>query len=239
MPTLSVLLDVQELDRTGDRLREQRRTLPERTLLDACEARAAELGARHLELLERRAGLGRRERDLAAEVAQLAAKAHQVEDRLYSGTIRAPKELEAHQEELRLLREKQGTREDGEMGLLEEIEALEREIAENREARQDTDDEARALRAAITASETEIDRRLAALAEQRTQLAIAISDEILAAYEGVRARPRLRGKGAARLADGTCGGCKVTLPMQERHRLEARPEDALIHCPHCGRVLVR
>jgi len=125
------------------------------------------------------------------------------------------------------------------MGLLEGIEALETEMAENREARQGADDEARALRAAIADSETEIDRRLAALAEERSRLAASFSAEILAAYEGVRARPRLRGRGAARLAGGTCEGCKVTLPVQERRRLEACPEDALIHCPHCGRVLVR
>jgi pimeloyl-ACP methyl ester carboxylesterase len=39
--------------------------------------------------------------------------------------------------------------------------------------------------------------------------------------------------------DGVCGGCRVKLPRIEFGKMKAAPEDALISCPGCGRVLVR
>jgi predicted nucleic acid-binding Zn-ribbon protein len=41
------------------------------------------------------------------------------------------------------------------------------------------------------------------------------------------------------MTDGGCGGCRMRLPVIEYNRMKAEPEDALIACTHCGRVLVR
>ena len=162
-----------------------------------------------------------------------------MEDTLYSGTLTATKELEAHQEELRVLREKQSELEENEMEILEQIEELEAETAANRESRQACDADAAALEAAIAKAEGEIDGELAKLAERRGGPAGGLPAPVLADYDRLRGRERLRGRAAAELAGGVCGGCRVKLPVLENSRIQAEAWDAVVHCTGCGRLLVR
>jgi predicted nucleic acid-binding Zn-ribbon protein len=52
-------------------------------------------------------------------------------------------------------------------------------------------------------------------------------------------RRKLGGVGAARLVNGRCSGCHLTLPATELDRIRREPPEALIRCDQCGRVLVR
>jgi predicted nucleic acid-binding Zn-ribbon protein len=236
---LSQLLDVQILDLESDRLKVRREGMPEREALEQSRARGGALDESHLAMLEAREALSRAEREISGEVAALAARAKEVEETLYSGSISAPKELESLQEEIRLLREKQSGLEEREMGLLEEIDRAENEIADNRAARDQTEDERRGLETMIHKAESEIDAELARLAEQALETRAAIPAEILDAYDGRRSRPRLAGRAAAPLAEGSCGGCHMQLPRLDYDRMKAEPADTLLLCVHCGRVLVR
>jgi predicted nucleic acid-binding Zn-ribbon protein len=236
---LSQLLDVQILDLEIDRLKVRREEMPEREALKQSRARGGALDEIHVAMLEAREALGRAEREISGEVAALAARANEVEQTLYSGSISAPKELESLQEEIRLLREKQSGLEEREMELLEEMDRAENEINENRTARDQTEDEAKGLEATIHDAEGEIDAELARLAEQALEKRASIPAEILDAYDGRRSRPRLAGRAAAPLAEGSCGGCHMQLPRLDYDRMKAEPEDALLLCVHCGRILVR
>jgi len=239
VPPIQQLLDVQEFDLASDGLTLRLRTLPEREALQQSHARAASLDEAHSTFIERREALSHSEHGLGGEVAVVAAKAKEVEDTLYSGTVKAPKELEALQEEIRLLRERQSGLEEQEMELLEEIDRTEREIAENRAARDRTDADSKDLEAAIHKAEGEIDADLERFADQRACKTERVPAAILAEYERLRAQQRMAGRAAAPLAQGSCGGCRVKLPVLEYNRLKAEPEDALLCCVHCGRILVR
>jgi len=236
---IAPLLEGQEIDLASDRLVERRRTLPEREQLRACHARIETLDAAHAELVARREALARSEHGLADEVAEVASHAKTSEDTLYSGTVRASKELTALQEEIRLIRTRQTGLEEQEMALLEEIDALEHAMDENRAARAAAEAEETALRAAIADAEGEIDAELGALAGQRVERIAGLPEEIVATYERLRGKEKLGGRAAAPLADGGCGGCRVRLPVLEYNTMKAQPEDALLLCPRCGRVLVR
>jgi len=236
---LSLLLEVQELDLASDRLVAQRAGLPERTRLVACQEQARALDRTHEALGVQRKQLDRAEHGLGGEVAEVAAKAKEVEDTLYSGKIKAPKELEAVQEELRLFRQRQSELEEKELELLEQIELLESERSENRSLRAQTESQAAQLEAAIRKAEGEIDAELAKLAEARALKAPSVPATILSEYERIRPKERLLGRGAAPLLDGSCGGCHVELPILEYDRMKAQPEDALLRCVQCKRVLVR
>lgn len=238
-PPLSQLLEVQKLDLASDKLIVRRRELPERAQLEDCRARGRDLDADHAVLLERREALSRAEHELEAEVQGVADKAQQAEDSLYSGSVTAPKELEAQQEEVRLLRARQGGLEEREMELLEEIEALEREMSENRSAREQSDARAAELQVAIDKAESEIDAELARLAGERAPQIAGVPAPVLEEYERLRAKPKLGGRVAAQLGDGRCDGCGIKLPVLEYKRMREQPEDAVIRCVSCGRVLVR
>jgi predicted nucleic acid-binding Zn-ribbon protein len=236
---LSALLEVQALDLAGDQLLRRRDTLPEHARLEEIQAQRAPLDAVYAELLARREQRGVAERALAQEVAALAARIQEAEDTLYSGSVRAPKELTGLQEEIRSLRGRQAELEDREMALLEEIERDEREMAENRAALEASRSEAARLEDALHAAQAEIDAELARLTERRHPMTSDIPAPVLVEYERLRTRPRLAGRAAAPLAAGSCGGCHVKLPVMEYSRLKAEPEDVAPCCSHCGRLLVR
>ncbi|MHA7836396.1 MAG: zinc ribbon domain-containing protein [bacterium] len=239
MATLKALLDVQTLDVARDRLVLRRETLPERVALDQVLAGRTPLDEAHAAQTARRDERARGERDLGREVAALAARIQEAEETLYSGSVRAPKELESLQEEIRLLRARQDELEEREMTLLEEIEQEERAMRENRARLEESDREADRLRAAIGEAESEIDAELDRLAAERAPETSQLPPAILAEYERLRGRPRLAGRGAAPLDAGSCGGCRVKLPVMEYHRLKAEPEEALLTCMNCGRLLIR
>ncbi len=66
---------------------------------------------------------------------------------------------------------------------------------------------------------------------------VDLAPSLLAAYEGLR--PQLDGVAIARLQGSTCQGCHLGLAAYEVERLRQEPADTIVHCPECGRILVR
>jgi len=109
----------------------------------------------------------------------------------------------------------------------------------NRATRKQCDRETRRIAAALQAAETEIDAELAQLGAQRREKVGDLPAAIVAEYDRLRGKDKLAGRAAALLVDGECGGCRVKLPVLEYNRMRAKPEDTLLTCPRCARVLVR
>jgi predicted nucleic acid-binding Zn-ribbon protein len=239
VPPHSQLLEVQEIDLECDRLGLRRRSLNERDVLEQARKKASDLDEAHAQLLLRRETLNKAEHALSGEVAGVAAKAKEVEDTLYSGTVTISKELAALQAEVAMLRARQSGFEEQEMELLEEIDSVENEIRDNRTARDASDGDSSDLQAAIRKIEGEIDAGLARLSAERGGKTGGVPPAILAAYDHLRTRDRMAGRGAAALSDGRCAGCQVKLPVLEYNTMKAEPEDALLTCVRCRRVLVR
>lgn len=239
MSSLAPLLDVQNLDLARDRLGSQRESLPERRSLGELAARLLDLDRAHASLGDRRSGLAHTEHGLGAEVSAIAERARTVEATLYSGTVRAAKELLSLQEEIRLFRVRQSEIEGREMTLLEEIDRTEHEIAANRRDRTVLEGEMQVLEASLAAAEAAIDAELAALAESRRVRIQDVPPALVADYEKLRGRERLAGRAVAQLVEGDCSACRMKLPRLELSRIKAQADDALVHCVHCARILVR
>jgi predicted nucleic acid-binding Zn-ribbon protein len=93
------------------------------------------------------------------------------------------------------------------------------------------------VRSALTRAEAEVDEELGRMTAQRAEWVAAMSADLLATYERLRAR--LNGVAVARLHGGRCDGCHLTLPAMELDRIRHLPGDELIFCEQCGRILVR
>jgi predicted nucleic acid-binding Zn-ribbon protein len=236
---LTPLLELQAFDLQSDRLGAERAALPEREALRVAGVAADTLEGSHALLVEKRRALADAEHGLGADVAAVAARAKAVEQTLYSGSVRIPKELTALQTEIRLFRVQQSEIEGRELGILEEIERAEAEIAENRARRAEIATEMKTLASALAAAEGAIDAERAKLDGQRAGLLEAIPSEVRVAYERLRGRERLGGRAAAAIVAGGCEGCHMKLPVLEYNRMKSKPEDALLLCIHCGRILVR
>ncbi len=239
MSNTAALVRVQELDLEADALRARRLELEASRELDQCRAEARELDAVLDSTRAGRETLARAERALAAEVAAVAEKAKDVEATLYSGRVTIPKELEALQDDLQMLRSRQRELEDQELEQLEAIETLEAELAATETRRAALGARAESLAAEVDRAVEEIRSELARIEVAHSEVASRLPSPVLAMYRRLRGNRRLAGRVVAELGDGICRGCRVQLPILEHNRIRAEPPDAVVCCPGCSRLLVR
>jgi uncharacterized protein len=233
---LESLLVVQERDLALDRLRHRRVTLPERSELEG-HRRSLDTQQRDLvEWTRRRDEVQAEERRLDDEAQAFGVRAAEADQRLYSGTVTSPRELQALQADVELLRRHRNALEDRELEVMEERESLDEQIARaDAEVRRLTAEIDR-LEAVIGASEAEIDAELDAENQGRAAAAGAVSDSLLRSYE--MRRSRNRGAGAARLVGVTCQACHLSIPSTEAERIRRAGGEIVAYCDNCGAILV-
>lgn len=229
------LLELVDLDTTLAQLAHRLRSLPELTDIARLEQDETALEE---DVVRAQTELGdiRREVTRAEDAVQLVRdRAARNQARLDAGTGSA-KDLQGMQHELESLARRQGVLED------EELEAMER--AEQAEAAEATALSAReAHREQLGVLRTERDRKTAEIEAEREQVAggreaitADLSEELLALYERLRAHS---GSGAAPLQQRRCGGCRLEINAVDLGRIKAAPEDEVLRCEECGRILVR
>jgi predicted nucleic acid-binding Zn-ribbon protein len=233
---LERLLVVQEHDLACDRLRHRRATLPERAELDARRGEVTALDA-ELEILRQRLDAVRaEERRLDDQAQAVGAHATEADQKLYSGTVTSPRELQALQADFDMLQRRRRDLEDQELDVMEARETLEGEITAREQKRAQLLDDARALADALAAAEAEIDDEAAAETAARTEAANGITPTLLRDYE--RRRERNRGAGAARLVGATCQACHLSIPSTEAERIRRAAGATVAYCDNCGAILV-
>jgi hypothetical protein len=179
------------------------------------------------------------EERVGRDVAQLARDIESAEVEHYSGKRKDEEEAALHEQSQSQMREEQESLEEREMELLESIEAVEKQIEEHESADATCSANARERQDVIDEVEAEVASELEVLEKKRQNLIPQAPTAVLAAYERIRTQPRSVGRGAALLEEGSCTGCRVKLPSFELTGMLAEPEEALIQCPQCRRVLVR
>jgi len=233
---LEALLLVQEHDTARDRLRHRRATLPERAELEARSANLRALDAQSRAVRSQRDVVLADEKRLDDEARSLGARADDADAKLYSGTVSSPRELQAMQADVEMLRRQRSDLEDQELEVMEarelldaQIEALEADTAVVRA-------EIERLQGVIGGAEAEIDEELAKEDTAREQQAAAVPDSLLADYE--RRRTQNRGAGAARLVGTSCTACHLSIPSTEAERIRRDAGAVVAYCDNCGAILV-
>ncbi len=174
---------------------------------------------------------------LEETVGSLEARIAEIERRLYSGTVSAPRELQAMAAEVDSLKARQSSVEDEVLLAMEEGEPLAEEALRLQSERATLQEETDHVREALTRAEATVDAQISGEAAERAGAAKDVPAELLRIYEGLRAK--LGGVGAARLVGSSCSGCHLTLAAAEVERIKRQPPDALVLCDQCGRILVR
>jgi uncharacterized protein len=181
--------------------------------------------------------VGRRQAALEHELALVEAKLAGDETRLYSGQVAIIRELQALQTEVDALRRRKGELEDRVLEVLDEREPLDAGAAALQSERAQVLAEASDVEGLVAAAQAEIDGVLGTEIDARSRAADGLPPAVVAEYD--RLRGRLGGIGAARLVNGRCGGCHLSLSASELDALRREPADALLCCEQCGRILVR
>jgi predicted nucleic acid-binding Zn-ribbon protein len=173
------------------------------------------------------------QKDLDVQAEDLKSRIAPAEEKLYSGTVKNPKELTDLQLDVEQLKRQLAAIEDRDieaMGVVEQAETL------LRQARAKLD----ALDAAWRAEQTDLTRRIEELSAEvqglessRAALAAAIEPATVKVYDHVRRAHQ--GRGAAKLDRNLCLGCRISLPISTVNK--ARAGNALVQCPNCERIL--
>lgn len=237
MSALDQLLDVQQHDTAADQLRHRRATLPERAVVEEGSAEIARLDAAIAEVQAQVQAVRREQKKREDEVALLDDRWAELDKTLYSGSVTAPKELQALQEEQGVIRRRQSRLEDEVLEHMEQAEPLDEQVAARTAERDAADQRVKEALVALAEAEAAIDAELATVEAERSSVAEALPAPLLAEYDQIRAQ--LGGIGAARLEGATCSGCNLGLPAVVVDRIRKMGPDEVVHCEECGRILVR
>ena len=170
------------------------------------------------------------------DVEQVVSRIERDEKRLASGQG-SPKELEQLQHEIGSLAKRRAELEEIELEVLVRIEALDQRINSLAKERDVLHEEViKYSREKETALE-EITRAINSTLNDRSALANECEPELLALYEKIRTSAD--GIGAARLHAGQCQGCNLTINAADLSKINALPDDEVVRCEECRRILVR
>jgi predicted nucleic acid-binding Zn-ribbon protein len=235
-PQLTLLLKLQELDLSLDRLAYRNRELPERTSFAEISARLAEQTARVVEAQRQRDKLSSQQEALDQRSEAVGARIATIEQRLHSRRAGSYRDEQTMGEEVTSLTLQRREIEDQEIEVMEALEPLDQELTDLSELASQSLEELTAVHDQLAIAAAAIEDEVATIRAAREQLAVRVGSELLASYERLKAK--LGGIGAARLVGGVCSGCHLHVPPGELHRLRQAGPDAVGYCDQCGRILV-
>lgn len=236
-PVYEHLLALQDLDLTLLQLRHKHRKHPLRDQIAETETEISTHQVIADEIGERRTALESQQASLDAEVATIETRRSEIDAKLYDGSVTATKDLLALQDEAKMLKDRQIALEDDELEIMEQVEQVDEELAPVEEQIRSLVGAKAEHEVALADALTEIDQEVARLTEERGPVAQLIPDELLSHYDNLR--EDLGGVAVARLVGSTCDGCHMTMSAVAFDQIRRQPDDAVINCDQCGRILIR
>jgi hypothetical protein len=231
------LLEVQALDARLAQLDHKRKNLPEHAELERLGADLAQLRDLLVAARTEDSDTAREQTKAEQDVDQVRQRATRDQQRLDSGMVTSPKDLENLQREIASLAKRQSDLEDVVLEVMERREnAQERgtELAGRVESLEAKTAEAEQRK---TAALEGIDAEGFTVAKERETLAGSVPDDLLKLYDKLRAQQG--GIGAARLYQKRCEGCRLELNITELNDVRSAPADTVVRCENCRRILVR
>ena len=231
------LLDLQALDSRLDQLAHRRRTLPEHVAAETLAARLTKARDLLVAAQTEESDIAREQVKAEADVDQVRARADRDQKRLDAGRVGSPRELESLQHEIESLARRQSDLEDTVLEIMERSESAQARVAK-------LSSDVERLSAGLAETEqrrdakcAEIDSEVEKVRAERAALGSGLPADLVALYEKVR--DQHDGVGAAALRQRRCEGCRLELSPTDLQRIRSAPEDAVLRCEECRRILVR
>ncbi|WP_246081928.1 zinc ribbon domain-containing protein [Nocardioides litoris] len=231
------LLEVQALDSRADQLRHKRASLPELAEIASLTASRREEDDRRRDQQVVVDDLTAALRKAEVDVEAVRARRTRDNDRMAQGLITNPKDLERMQHELASLERRIGTLEDEELEVMEQLEEAQALLTEIEQRVAASDERLAELQAVVGERTATFDADLATVEAQRGPAAEGLPDDLVALYDRLRAAKG--GVGAAALTQRRCTGCQLGIDNAELGVIRATPEDTVVRCEECSRILVR
>jgi hypothetical protein len=231
MTTAAELFALQETDLANDgtvaRLIEVEAELGETEELIEARQRVDQCRERVRPLEERQKGLD-------WEVEEVRGKAAAIENKLYGGTMRNPKELEDFQADLTSLRGQLSRREDALLEVMLELEDAEAGLRQAEATLAEVEESWKAQQTSLQETQATLKEEIEGLEAKRTRQVDGMDAAALSLYQMLR--ERRQGTAVAVVERGLCQGCRISLPMSIVQK--ARAGAGLVQCVSCERILL-
>jgi predicted nucleic acid-binding Zn-ribbon protein len=174
------------------------------------------------------------QKDVDLEADALRTKIAGEEAKLYSGSIKNPKELKDLQEEVDQLKRHLSAVEDRELEAMSAVDGATTELRTTETELSEAETPWRDEQADLATSIEKLRLEIAEHEASRTTHAANIAPDLLRTYDRLRASHQ--GRGVAKLDRNLCMGCRISLPVNLVNR--ARAGTTLAQCPNCERILI-
>ncbi|MYV89148.1 C4-type zinc ribbon domain-containing protein [Streptomyces sp. SID1034] len=231
------LLDVQALDVRLSQLAHKRKSLPEHAEIESLTKDLTQLRDLLVASQTEESDTAREQTKAEQDVDQVRQRATRDQQRLDSGAVSSPKDLESLQREITSLAKRQGDLEDVVLEVMERREAAQERNAELTERVSSVQAKADDATARRDAALGELDTEAASVTKEREIVAGSVPADLLKLYD--KLREQQGGVGAARLYQRRCEGCRLELNITEVNEVKAAAPDAVLRCENCRRILVR
>ena len=175
----------------------------------------------------------KKQREAERTVDDIRAKIQPLEEKLYGGTVKNPKELVGFQQDVDSLKARQRELEDRDLEAMSAVEEVERALAEAERQLLDMETGWQAEQESLRQQRDGLRQEIQELEQSRSGQESTIDAEMIRQYESLRALHQ--GRAVAKVERGICQGCRITLPMHVLQR--ARKGNHLVQCTSCERIL--
>ncbi len=175
--------------------------------------------------------LKRQQHSAEWEIDDITTKLSTAEEQLYSGRIRSPKELASLQHEVEGLKAKRNQLEDKALEIMGQVEHTEASGTAISDELKIVEAEWQSQQQQLSTDMERLKTILADL-EQKQQLHSTKIDH--PAVEFYYELKKQKGQAVAKVEQGLCRGCRISLPTAELQRARS---GNLVQCGSCGRLL--
>jgi predicted nucleic acid-binding Zn-ribbon protein len=175
--------------------------------------------------------MGHKQHSLEWEIDDITTKITKAEEELYSGRVGNPKELANLQHEIGVLKAKRSELEDRTIEAMEQVEEARAGIDTLKDELKTLEAEWQTQQGKLEADKERLEAELVSLKQKREAVLSQVDSGAVDFYLGLK---KQKGTAVARVEQGVCRGCRISLSNAEMQR--ARGGD-LIQCSSCGLIL--
>jgi len=175
--------------------------------------------------------LKRQQQSLEWEIDDIVTKLTATEDKLYSGSIGSPKELANLQHEVDGLKTRRSQLEDEALDIMEQVELATASVATISSQLKTVEAEWQSQQQQLSTDLEQLKAVLPNLKHKRQTLSAEIDPRAVELYHELKEK---KGTAVAKVEQGICRGCRISLSATELQRARS---GSLTQCSSCGRIL--
>jgi predicted nucleic acid-binding Zn-ribbon protein len=226
----ATLFQLQQLDLELDRLVAEKQAITA-ALQDSASLRSAR--AEYEAAQQKLQANLQAQREAEWTLKDLTQRLKTVEARLYNGSVKNDKEMNAVQGEIQRLRTQQDSQEVLVLDHIDTEETLSKDVEQKRRLVAAVDESWQQERAGLQQRLDQLEARMQQLQTRRTGITQGLDGSLLKRYQTLRSTRQ--GKAISKIEQNSCQWCRVILTPSEIQRV--RLSSDVQTCMNCGRIL--